>query len=502
MSIASCVILDPVDSRRLTAQRAAALLAPYLTGRPIYRSLANGLRRLMADGRILAGTRLPSERELTSVLGVSRTTVTRAYTDLRDSGHLISRQGAAGIASLPGATTQPGGLRTDSSRLAASRGAGEPGRGGTGDVISLVSAAPPAAAEVATAYRAAMEELPLHLAGPGYEPNGLPELRELLALRYTQAGAPTSADQIIITAGALAAIGLIARTLLDPGDRVLLESPGYPNSIVALGRAGARLLGTPVTAAGWDVTGIEVLLRQAAPRLVLLVPDFQNPTGAVMSASGRERICTVLARTRTVCVVDETLRDMMLDLVTPPPPMASFGGDVYTVGSASKSHWGGMRIGWIRTPAGQAATLAAARLGLDLGAPVLEQLALVQLLRAGTELPTERRSALRNRRNVAAKAIARQLPEWEFALPLGGLSLWCRLPEPLATPLTVAAEREGVLIAPGSSFAVEGGLEHHVRIPFTQDEATLEEGITRLAAAWRSVRQAPAAHAARTGFVA
>ncbi|MCW2792128.1 MAG: transcriptional regulator, GntR family, partial [Nocardioides sp.] len=126
---------------------------------------------------------------------------------------------------------------------------------------------------------------------------------------------------------------------------------------------------------------------------------------------------------------------------------------------------------------------------MDLGAPVMEQLVLARLLSDGGAVLAERRLRLREQRDRLAAAFAEHLPEWRFRLPTGGLALWLELPLPLATAVTAEAERLGVIVAPGPVFAVEGGLDHFLRVPWTRPGDELDEAVRRLAAAWAVVRE-------------
>ncbi|MEO7070762.1 MAG: GntR family transcriptional regulator, partial [Nostocoides sp.] len=166
-----------MTSPALAATRLAVLLGPLPANRPAYRALADGLRLLVADGRIAAGTRLPSERDLTGALGVSRTTVTRAYATLRESGYVTARQGSGTLASLPTGRTRRG---TGAALFPAEV---------PDDVIDLTCAATRAPAGTAEAYDRAIRSLPAYLAGAGYLTLGVPELREASAARYTERGA-------------------------------------------------------------------------------------------------------------------------------------------------------------------------------------------------------------------------------------------------------------------------------------------------------------------------
>jgi DNA-binding transcriptional MocR family regulator len=463
------------------------MLGAALDTTPAYRGVADAVRLLIADGRIPAGTRLPSERELTASLGVSRTTVTSAYAELRDRGYLSSRQGSGSLAELPGHTTGRG------QGTALQPGADHAER----DVIDLTCASMSAPAGTVAAYERAVDQLPRYLAGTGYHPLGISVLREALAARFTERGLGTTPNQIMVTSGALAGLAVAGRALLSPGDRVLLESPTYPNAIDALRRDGARLVALPLDRAGWDVEAADAALRQTAPRAAYLIPDFHNPTGALMTDAQRLGIGEALAGTHTVGIVDETLVDLAHDASAPMPrPLAAYHSRTITLGGASKTFWGGLRVGWIRAPRDLMPALVSARLTLDLGAPVLEQLVLTDLLGHRDEVLAQRRASVVATRDALVGALQDRLPQWQFRMPEGGLCLWAELPEPLSTPLCAAADQRGVVLAPGAQFAVEGGMERFLRLPFTgHGPEVLTEAVERLALAWG---QALAARPTRT----
>lgn len=476
--------------RTVSPTRLAALLAGATSTAPAYRGLADGLRLLVADGRVPAGTRLPSERSLTTALGVSRTTVTRAYAELKDRGYVTSRQGSGTLAALPGSPARVTGAPLT------------PGDAPAGmlDLTCAAMSAPPGTSQ---AYEAAIEELPAYLDGTGYHPLGLPALREAIAQRYCERGLPTTSDQIMITAGALAGLALAGRTLLGPGDRVLMESPTYPNAIATMRAAGARPVALPMDSTGWDTESVVAALRQTAPRAAVLIPDFHNPTGALMDAAQREQVGAALTRTRTVPIIDETLAELPATPdVRMPPPMAAFAPAALTVGSSSKVYWGGVRAGWIRAPREMMPALIESRLALDLGAPVLEQLVLRHLFARRGEVVAHRQRHLAPSRDSLASALRERLPLWSFTVPLGGLALWCELPEPLSTATTVAADKRGLVLAAGPQFAVESGLERFLRLPFTQPPAMLIDAVDRLAAAWDEAQSSRSTRGRQTPLVA
>lgn len=468
-------------TRSVSANRVANLVGGF-PRTPAYLGLAEALVVVIGDGRIPLGTRLPSERELTDVLGVSRTTVTRAYATLRRSGYAESRRGAGTF------TRVPGGRSRAHDRALLPRADAE-------RTIDLNCAAPSAPPGVAQAYVDAAAELPAFLGGHGYFPAGLPRLQQAIAATYADRGLPTDPEQIMVTPGALAAVSIVAHALTDAGDRVLVESPVYPNATSALRRAGARLRPAPVDRDGWDLENTIALLRQTAPRLAYLIPDFQNPTGHLLTDAQREQYAAAASRTRTIAVVDEAHQPLPLDGQPMPRPFATHAPDAITIGSASKGFWGGLRIGWIRAPHAQMERLTHTRVSMDLGAPVLEQLVLVRLLAEAEQILEVNRARLRDQRDALVAAVGDRLPDWRFTTPTGGLALWCELPEPLATAVATEAEQHGVVVAPGPVFAVDGGLDRFLRIPWTRPADELTTAVDLLAEVWSTVQSRPAAEA-------
>lgn len=476
--------------RVTSASKIATLLGGEWRRSPAYLGLAEALRVLIADGQIALGVRLPSERDLTGVLGVSRTTVSSAYALLREHGYLESRRGSGSLTRVPsGSTAAPDHLLA-------------PHAGDDADTIDLTIAAPAAPSGVGAAYEAAVADLPCYLTGTGYYPSGLPQLREAIAARYEARGLPTDPGQVLVVAGALGGVGVAARALLDTGDRVLLENPTYPNALATLRAEGARLVTTAVDQSGWDLDEAAAALRQSGPKAAYLVPDFHNPTGMLLGEEDRARLGHLLRRSRTTPVVDESMVETWLDVDTMPRPMAAHAPNAVTVGSASKAVWGGLRVGWLRVPDRAMAAFVAARLSTDLGAPVLEQLVLTRLLAGGEDMFSHRREALRDSRSHLRAALRERLPGWAPYSTQGGLSLWTRLPQPLSSALVTSAQRYGVMLAPGSSFSADGRLERFIRLPYTQPGPRLAEAVDRLALAWQEARHTAAGEATRSPLVA
>nr|WP_306639251.1 PLP-dependent aminotransferase family protein [Pseudarthrobacter siccitolerans] len=498
----------------LTASALARLLGTWNLGAsPAYRELADVVRLLVLDGRVALDTALPSERALADTLAVSRTTVTAAYGLLRDQGFLSSGQGSRSRTRIPRTTAAgttalgrplPDGSGPGSPGLAAAGlapGLAAPGLAAPAGLIDLAYSSLPASGElVHRAFAAALTELPALLPGFGYDAMGLLPLREAVAARYTAAGVPTTADQVLVTSGAQHALNIVLRALTSRQDRVLVEHPSYPNALDAVRAAGCRAVpvafSAPAGKSGgrptitWDMHGLQTALAQQRPRLAYLVPDFHNPTGQLMADPERRQLVRAAAAAGTTLVVDETLRELNLDGVGT-TPVAAFSSAVVTIGSLSKSHWGGLRTGWIRASQDLIQQFAAARTSLDLGGPVMEQLAAAHLVRAMDEPLPARLAALRDNRKALLDLLAGHLPEWETLYPSGGLSAWCRLQAPISTALTVIAPDFGIRLAAGPRFGIGGAFERYLRVPFTLPPEKLETAVLALRSAQDRLDAAP-----------
>ncbi len=505
----------------LTPGSLARLLGEWNVGAaPAYRELADVVRLLILDGRVGLDVALPSERSLAAALGISRTTVTAAYALLREQGFLSSGQGSRSRSCIPSQGPAHAGGHDGALRLS-----GAPGLAVPDGILDLAYASLPASGEVVhRAFAAALTELPALLPGFGYDALGVGPLREAIAARYTAAGVPTTAAQILVTSGAQHALNIVLRTLAGrSGTKVLVEHPSYPNALDAIRAAGCRPVPVAMPAArpnshgpngagpgaarsgpagagaantnsnapaGWDLEAMEAALLQQRPAMAYVVPDFHNPTGRLMPDSQRRRLVKAAAASGTVLVADETLRELNLDGAAS-TPMAAFSPAVVSLGSLSKSHWAGLRTGWIRANEPLIQRFAAARTTMDLGGPVVEQLAAAHLVNAMTEPLPARLAELRENRNTLLELIRAHLPGWEPEWPDGGLSVWCRLPAPISTALAVVAPDVGIRLAAGPRFGVGGAFEQYLRLPFTLPPEQLETAVLALRAAQDRLDAAP-----------
>ena len=418
-------------------------------------SLHVALRDAIASGRLAAGLRLPSTRELAAQVGVSRNTAVAAYELLASEGWLEPR-GAGGsfVAELPRAAV------TVSDRASVARWADSRWLRGEGGSWPAPLNQGPAPAyhfktgmpDVASFPFDVLRRLQTRaLQAAAREPAGYPPTQGLPALRAAIAGHVSSsravactADDVVITAGAQQAFDLIARVLVTPGrTRAAVENPGYPPLRAALLGAGALLAPVPVDAEGLVV---DALLADA--RIVCVTPSHQSPLGMAMSLARRRDLLNWAAARQAVVIEDDYDGEFRF---TPRPLDAlktlDRDGRVFYVGTLSKSMLPALRLGYVVAPAWAREALVSAKHAAGLGAPALMQAAVADFIAEGHLLRHVRRmrSEYAERRRVLAQMLRRHLGDQVEIFPaIAGLHLAVALPGVDADELTRRAWDAGV----------------------------------------------------------
>ncbi len=453
---------------------------------PVYRRLARTLEALIDRGEIEPGSRLPAERVLAEALAVSRTTVVSAYEELRSGERVESRRGSG--TRVRGSPSRGPGLRLreDPSGSFRRHPVYRSLVDGPGDTIEFLGAHLPAPDMLPHALARLDEKSLRELArSPGYLPMGLPALRRAIARHLEGWGVPTTEEQVMVTHGAQQAIGLAGALFLERGDTVVVEDPTYLGSIDIFAGLGARLATVPVGGDPAWTARLRQLVARVSPRLLYLMPTFQNPTGAVMPEATRKALARIAREMRIPILEDNTLADLSLSGKAP-APIASFdaAAPVLTVGSLSKLFWGGLRIGWIRASEELLARITRLKIMADLGGSLVGQLGAVALLGEADGVRQARRREMRERLDLLTKLLRRHLPSWSWQPPAGGLSLWVRLPHGDADAFAQVALRHGVAVVPGTLASPGGGCTDRLRLPFVLEPGPMREGIERLARAW------------------
>jgi 2-aminoadipate transaminase len=286
-----------------------------------------------------------------------------------------------------------------------------------------------------------------------------------------RSGVARSQDDILITNGCQQGLDLVQRVLVHPGDTVLVEDPVYPGVRNLLARAGARVAGVPVGLQGLDPEHLERALAREKPRLLVVTPSFQNPTGTTIPLAARRLILT-LARDAGVVVVENDIYSELRYEGEPLPSLKQLdeSGDTVLLRSFSKVAFPGLRVGWVTGPRALLARLADAKQLTDLHTDQLSQAVLLRFAESG-RLAAHRARVLAAGSECLAAVVAaceRWLPAGtRFTRPQGGMNLWVRLPEPLdAAELLSRAERANVTYVPGRYFEVTRHEPGSLRLSF------------------------------------
>ncbi|TWG88343.1 GntR family transcriptional regulator/MocR family aminotransferase [Cupriavidus gilardii J11] len=482
--------------------------APAREGPTLQSQLRTHLVNAVLDGRLSAGMRLPSSRELADMLGISRNTVVLAYERLAEDGYLENRPRSGYYVSprYTGPAVEP--LPPDGADVPASSSAGtskvqwQARMHAVGDVARwldkprdwqryrypfLYGQFDPTLFPIADWRECSRHALDVG-AIRGWAPDAIDHddhslVDQLIRRVLPRRGIAAKRDEILLTVGAQHGLYLLAELLIRPGTPVAVEDPGYMDARNILLRRGATLAGLPVDAQG--VVPDEAVLRHC--RYLYCTPSHQCPTGVTLTT---ERRLALLAWTRRH---DGVLIEDDYDAETqyagqPLPAIKAIDRDerVIYVGSLSKTLSPGLRIGYVVAPAPVIAQLRVLRRLMIRHPPANNQLAAALFIEHGhyDRLMHRMRDTLAQRATVLCDAVRRHLPQMAFAPPPGGSALWGALPDHVDTrQLRQAAMAHGILIESGEPFFLAAAPpHHHVRLGFSSIPIErIEPGIRELA---------------------
>jgi DNA-binding transcriptional MocR family regulator len=439
--------------------------------------VAATLRGRITHGELRPGMRLPSERTLAARLSVSRVTVVRALTRLRLEGLVVTRHGSGTFVAA-----------TD--RLVDTIAARSPHPGPAGaDAVDLRWATTAGPADllqtVQTAIHAALPAA-LHSDGTnGTTGESQSTLTELLAHYLTRTGLPTRPDQLTLTSGAMTGLSLVLDVAAPRGITVT-ETPTYPGALRILSQRKRRVRGWPAGPDAWDPGYLAHLVRQAPPGVLYVQPDGHNPTGATMPPTIRETLARTTTAAGWLTVTDETMRPLHLAQATTASEATTASKDttaslvaadhhVIVVSSLSKTVWGGLHLGWIRAPAATTRHLRNAADATGAGPSALDQITVAHLLPELDAIIGRRARLLtENLQHLEHRLCGLGHPDLRWHTPAAGVTVWLDLHPRSSHEVVRDCARQGVLLEPASTFAVDGHDDRHLRIPFTAPPATLD----------------------------
>lgn len=322
-----------------------------------------------------------------------------------------------------------------------------------------------------------------------YSPTeGLPAAREAVAglLNDTQ-GVRVDPGDVLVTSGGIEALQLLARTLVDPGDRVLVEAPTYLGAIMAFAGFEADVEGVPIDEDGLCVDKLEATLAQGRPpKLLYIIPDHQNPTGLSLSEERRRALVEVCRRHHLLLVEDVAYRELGFTGSALPSLWSLAPDMVVQIGTFSKIFMPGVRLGWAVGPAAVVKAMTAAKQNSDQCSGALGQMLMARYLTGGHMARTliTARALYQRRAGAMLDALTAYMPEGvTWTRPDGGFFVWLTAPEHVDTrALASRAARMGVAYVPGAPFYTDARGSNELRLSYSRaDETDIDEGVKRLA---------------------
>ena len=488
---------------------------------PLARQIQGQIERLIREGWLGPGVKLPATRELAQTLGVNRSTVALAYEELVAAGWARAHVGQGTfVEGAPGAPERsapraPARAPLDWSRLF-SRNAHII----AGDAERRVAMAPPASPHPTVSFAEGMPDsglfptdafrrvlnqvvraegtalLQYHV-GDGYPP-----LRAYLSTYLLRFGVEARPEEILVVNGSQQGFDLIARTFLDPGDVVAMEQPTYPRAIQVFRAFGAQLVPVP-----WDPEGpardaLEHAIVRHRPKLFYCQPTAHNPTGLTMTPEAARAVLEVAAR-HHVPIVEDGFDGSLYYGNRRPLPLRALDRDglVLYIGTFSKILFPGLRLGWLVAPGPVVERLRSAKQLADLYTSPLIQAAVHRFCERhllDRHVARIAREYDRRRTELLAALRRHMPPDVRWTEPLGGFSLLLTLPEGYdAMALRPRAIRHGVGFTPGTAFFLDGSGERTLRLSFSSVPLRrIEDGVRRLTAAIGEWRKHPVRRAA------
>ncbi len=306
-------------------------------------------------------------------------------------------------------------------------------------------------------------------------------------------------EQIIVTSGSQQGIDLIARVLVSPGDVVLVELPTFTGAIAAFRNAQAELVGVALESDGINLDHLDEAWQRATNarkvvKLLYVVPNFQNPTGSLLSLDKRRQVLEWAERRDVLVVEDDPygllyFDDVATEAETRPIAADDDAGRVLYLSTVSKMLAPGFRVGWMKAPHVLIERFDTAKQSTDLTSGILDQHIVHEALRLGVadRLAPQLRELYRHKRDVMSQALRARLgTRLAWSTPKGGFFLWATIPDGCTdTMLLERALQHGVIFVVGSAFFVDGSGHNTIRLSFSAPSPErIEEGAQRLAAAF------------------
>ena len=327
---------------------------------------------------------------------------------------------------------------------------------------------------------------------------GFSPLKEQLSAFMATKGASVTADELIVTTGSQQALDLLGKTMISPGDKVIVEGPTFLATIQCFRLYGAELVSAPCDAHGVNTDALEKLIAEHQPKFVYLIPTFGNPSGALLSLERRKKVLALAVKYNTLIVEDDPYGDLYFNEAPPPSLLAlssSVAGSrdlIAYCGSLSKVLSPGLRVGWMIAQPELLAKATMCKQFSDAHTSTFAQATAAQYLNSSRMPATLNnvRTVYAERAKAMGDALTRELGDAvEFTQPQGGLFFWARLTGKGgkisdASEFAKRAIEQGVAFVPGAPFYAANPDTATFRLSFaTADIGKIQEGVGRLARA-------------------
>lgn len=444
----------------------------------LYENVASKIESQIKRGVLLAGDRVPSVRVMSETEGVSRSTIVQAYIHLENLG-LIEARPQSGFFVKPLAVDEIATIDVKKCKTSAVEVT----------IPSIVSSVFASTRDKSNVLLGAacpdpqllptlklnrishklIRENPDHTAEYGFPP-GHEKLRKQIAKLSAKAGIKTAYDQIITTTGAMEALVLALRVCTKPGDSVMIESPTYYGTLLAIEKLGLKAVEVPCSANdGLDLTEVERVLKNQKIDAGLFVVNFSNPMGSVMSDTNKQKLVELFSKNQIPLIEDDIYGDLQFNGPRP-KALKSFDNDgwVITCSSFSKTLAPGLHVGWIIPSSRFYEQVENAKFTLTVSTPNLPQMIIAEYLSSGSydRHIRQLRKLFYLQTQKMIQSICQHFPkETKVSHPKGGFVLWVELPPKVdSVNLHLKALENKICISPGVIFSARGQYKNFIRI--------------------------------------
>jgi len=457
----------------------------------IYVQIEEHIVKAISEGELKMNSKLPSTREVSQFLGISRNSVIVAYENLESNGVIQTKRGKGTFVAVESKTeSYEYTIDWNNKRNSYSKTLREldivkkelPYKKG---MISFKSIAPEDSLfNVDEFKRALLDAWSLeekHLLSYGYA-KGYKPLIEYFTNYMEEKGVNIHNKDILITNGFTEAFDIILSSLTEPGDIILCEEPTHNTALKIMKAHGLKVIQIPLNNEGMDIKELKKVMHECSPKFGYLIPSYNNPTGIVTKAERRKEIYKIFGENK-IPIIEDGFNEELLYSSSPIEPIAALdgvGNGVLYIGSLSKILFPGLRIGWIHGDRSLIDTLESVKRGRTIHTSFLDQSAFYHYLKSGAfkRYVKNVRTYYRKKYSLVMEMVNRYIPN-EFVTGEGGLHVFIKLRNNInSRELLDLCYKDGVIFMPGDVFYEDGKGKDTFRIGFGRvNDEDIEKGI-------------------------